>query len=60
MARLIQASPSPLLRAVAEALLRLADRMERPACLPLEPLLAIDCADERVRERRHQVFTRYY
>ena len=60
MAILVQPSPSPLLRALAAALLGLADRLERRASLPLEPLRMVDCADEHIRERRHQVFTRYY
>ena len=53
---------SHLLRALAMRLQRFADRIEAPAlpCLPLEPLRIVDCADERIRERRHQVFLRYY
>jgi hypothetical protein len=62
MAAFVQPSPSPLLRAAAVALRRLADRLERAPvrCLPLEPLFPAECADERIDERRHQVFTRDY
>ena len=62
MTTFAQPSPSPVLRALAATLRRGAAHMERPAsrCLPLEPLAPVDCADERIRERRHQVFTRYY
>ena len=62
MATLAQDGASRLLRVFAEALHRLADRMERPAMFPLalEPLKPAEDADERIHARRHQLFTRYY
>ena len=62
MTTIAQPPASPLLRALAAALRRVADHMERPTsrCLPLEPLAPVDCADDLIRERRHEVFTRYY
>lgn len=62
MTAIAQDWASHLLRALATLLQRFADRIEAPAmrCLPLEPLRIADCADERIRERRHQVFVRYY
>jgi hypothetical protein len=50
------------LRSAASALHRVADFLERPAtrCLPLEPVKASLDVDERMSERRHQLFVRYY
>lgn len=50
------------LRSLAGLLHRVADFLERPAarCLPLEPLRIPADVDERISERRHQLFVRYY
>ena len=62
MAAIAQDWACHLLRACATLLQGFADRIEAPAMrsLPLEPLRVVDCADERIRERRNQVFLRYY
>ena len=51
-----------LLRSVAGLLQRAADFLERSKarCLPLEPVKIACHADERIAERRHQIFVRYY
>lgn len=51
-----------LLRSVAGILHRAADFLEhsKVRCLPLEPVKIACHADERIRERRHELFVRYY
>jgi hypothetical protein len=51
-----------VLRGIGRWLERAADALERPAQrrLPLEPVHPAYDIDEAMRERRHQLFTRYY
>ncbi|HUI99607.1 MAG TPA: hypothetical protein VLY46_05185 [Usitatibacter sp.] len=62
MAAIVQDRTCRLVRAVAEALHRFADRLERAALSPraLEPLKPSDDVDERIHESRHRLFVRYY
>jgi hypothetical protein len=50
------------LRSAAAVLQRVADFLDPPAsrCLPLEPVKPSFDVDERMSERRHQLFVRYY
>ena len=50
------------LRALAALLHRAADFLEPHSApsLPLEPVRRAPDVDETIRERRHQLFTRYY
>ncbi len=62
MATIVQDGTSRLVRGLAAAVQRFAERLERPA-MPsraLEPRKPSEDADERIRERRHQIFVRYY
>jgi len=54
--------PCAALRALAQGLHRLADRLEgiRTRALPLEPVRARDGAEERIDTLRHRLITRYY